>query len=417
MGILYSSKPKYFQNQDFKTIQIKVIFPFERKAENIAKCAILPGLLHTMCEKYPDEASFTLEGKRLYVLANFCLYNTLGSTAYFEFNFLVPDVPSLGEDLLEAQIKFFHEMIYHPKVVNQEFDYKDFQREVDNLKMDMEKVMKEPSSYAMIHAKEIVDGGGMFSDTIFNHQEQIDEVTPHNLYKFYQETIYRNKPLVYFFGNCPKKELDQYSQKYFYFNSFQDIPLNIELNHYLKIDKELKDITEKSSFQNSTMLYFYKVFNMKKKDEVLLGVVKELLNSLSSRLLNKKLRDEHELVYSSFAVAFASYGVFSIMALIHKDSQSLVREKIEEVLQDLKDVDMISPLLDNIKERHRVALIRKLDDKTTLFQDAVFKDLKLDITEEDYYKKLLKITPSDVSQFIDRMKLDTVYYLEEGDHE
>ena len=98
-------------------------------------------------------------------------------------------------------------------------------------------------------------------------------------------------------------------------------------------------------------------------------------------------------------------------------SNILSEEKIQEVLNDLKDTELISPLLDNIKERHRIALIRKLDDKTSLFQDAIYKDLKLDITEESYYKKLLKVTPLDVSTFIDRMVLDTIYYLEEGDHE
>ena len=417
MLITYQGKPKFFQNQDFKTIQMKVIFPFERCSSDIAKCAILPGLLHTMCLKYPTEASFALEGKRLYVLANYCLYNTIGDTSYFEFNFMVPDTESLRKDLLEEQMKFFHEMIYHPKVKKHSFDSIEFQREVDNLRMDMEKLLKDPTGYTMVHAKEKVDDGGFFSDTIFNHQEQIDEVTPETLYEFYLKTIYQNKPLVYFFGNCPEQELELLSKKYFYLESFQKISFSIELNHYLKPRKTIQDLMEKSSFQNSVMIYFYKIKQMKKKDEVLMGVVKELLNSLSSRLLNKKLRDEFELVYSSFAVCYASYGVFCIMALIHKDSQLLVREKIVEALNDLKNQDMIAPLLDNIKERHRVSLIRKLDDKTSLFQDAIFKDMGLDLTEEDFYKKLIDITPVEVSKFIDRMIIDTIYYLEEGEHE
>ena len=417
MSKTYRNEPVFIQNKDFKTIQIKVIFPFKRDVKDIAKSTILPGLLHTMCLKYPTEASFTLEGKRLYVLANYCLLNGLGDTSYYEFDFMVPDVESLGVNLLQKQMEFFHEMIYHPKVKNNAFDQDDFQREVDNLKMDIKKVLKEPTSYAMIHAKELVDGGGLFSDTIFNHQDQINHVTPENLYQFYQKTIYRNKPMVYFFGNCPKKELKELSQKYFYLKPFDNMNLSIELNHFLKPNSKYNDIIEKSSFRNSVIIYFYKIKQMKKKDDIYMGVVKELLNSLSSRLLNKKLRDQHELVYSSSAASFTTFGVFGIMAFIQKDKQALVREKIQEVLNDLKDTELISPLLDNIKERHRIALIRKLDDKTSLFQDAIYKDLKLDITEESYYKKLLKVTPLDVSTFIDRMVLDTIYYLEEGDHE
>ena len=93
----------------------------------------------------------------------------------------------------------------------------------------------------------------------------------------------------------------------------------------------------------------------------------------------------------------------------------MVKEKITEVINDLKDIDLVSPLLDNIKDRHRIALIRRVDDKFSLFHEFYITQLEIDITEEEYYNKLLKITPEDISLFIDRLVLDTIYFLKEGE--
>ena len=61
---------------------------------------------------------------------------------------------------------------------------------------------------------------------------------------------------------------------------------------------------------NSLIAYFYKVKDMDYEKEIYLSIVNELLNSLSSRLLNKKLRDENDLVYSSYSTTSLLYFIF-----------------------------------------------------------------------------------------------------------
>ena len=415
--IYRKTKPVLFHNEDFQTIQVRLFFPFKRDEKQIAMMYLLPGMLHHVCSLYPTEREYTLELQKRFILSCYCSSSTFIQDSYFQFQLTIPDIYSLKQDLLEEQFQFFSEMIYHPKMEDNHFCLEEFQREVDNLKVDIDKTLKDTGSYAYIKAREIVEPDSEFSDTIYNHQEQIDLVTPEDLYQFYCDTIYNNQPFIYVFGNVDEKRIENLCHRYLYRIPITKQEFDVQMKHYLPIHSSVKDVVEKSSFRNSVYSMFYKVQDMQEEDEILLGVIQSLLSSQSSRLLSQKLRSDYDLVYSASSTNSSSYGLLSIVAFIHKNNIQIIKEKILEVLEDLKKEDIITPCLENIKERNRISLIRQLDDKYTLFRDAIIKDLGIDFTNQEYHEKLMKVTPKDVVSFMNRLVLDTQYFLEEGEHE
>ena len=86
-------------------------------------------------------------------------------------------------------------------------------------------------------------------------------------------------------------------------------------------------------------------------------------------------------------------------------------------MDDIKNPNNIREYLDNIKDRRRIALIKSLDDKFTLLNDAVLETLEVDKNMYDDYDDILKITAEDVSDFSKRLVLDTIYFIEEDEHE
>ena len=93
------------------------------------------------------------------------------------------------------------------------------------------------------------------------------------------------------------------------------------------------------------------------------------------------------------------------------------KEKINELIRDFKNIVLITPLLENIKDRKRINLLRKLDSKFQILDDFMFDDLGLDDSSEKYYEKVLKVSADDISNFVDKLVLDTIYFLEEEEHE
>lgn len=415
--VTFKNKPVILKNTDFQTIIIQVMFPYKKNSKDLAHISLLPVLLDSMNNKYQNESDFVLERKKLMILNTGANRTSFGDNGYFSFNMIVPDTYALGKDLLEEQFSFFKEIIYNPRIENDGFLKFELNREINNIKRSIDNSLKNMMPYHSYKVKKLIDDEGILSETLIDNQDQLDKVTPQSLYNFYKKYIYEAQPIIFVFGNVEEKRINELCKKHLYIKKFENTTSEIRLNYFLKPRKEVNYIEEESIFKDSAVSYIYKVKDMCEDDIVYLNVIRDLLNSLSSRLLSKKLRDENDLIYSSKVLSYDRFGVFEITALINKDNISLVKLKILEVMNDLKNIELIAPLLENIKERKRLNLLRMLDDKLGLFGDFIVEEFGFDDTTEQFYKKIKNVTAEDISKFIDRLVLDTVYFLKEEEHE
>ena len=412
-----SSKPLILNNNDFQTIQVKVIFPFEKDEEKIALSNILPSVINGVNNTYRTEEEFYIQYEKLYLLGMNMSRTVIGTTYAYIYSLVIPDTYSLNKDILDDQFKFFGDFIYNPKQGNNKFCDFETNREINNLRLEISDSLKNNRLYHSIRNKQILDDEGIISSTLFNHMEQVDEINTTNLYQLYLDTVYNNKPAIFVMGNVDNNEINKLCDKYLYRNKFKDYVYNAHLRYYLKPRDGVTEVVEKSDFNNSIIAYNYKVKDMTEEDEIYLSLIRSLLSSSSSRILYKKLRDENDLVYSTAAEITSKFGLLTIFAAINDKNLDLVKEKILEAVSELKNKDTIDKGLNNIKEKERVGLLRLLDSKTSLFYDYIKDRLDLDYTSKEYYEKLIKITYKDIIKFVDRLVLDSIYYLKEKDYE
>ena len=410
------TKPIFIKNENFQTILINIIFPYQEKEEELAKQALLPAMLVYMTEKYPTEEVFQKQLKENYILSYSARQITIGTTAAFNFHLEIPDKKTLKKDVIEKQVELFSEAIFHPKIENEGFDNFELKREKENLKLKIRNSEKSFKAYLSNQTAKLADNEGIFSRNLKDHLSQIDEITPQNLYDYWKEKIKNNTPIIFIMGNIEEKEITPIIEKYFIKYDKEYQTLETDYIHYLTPYRTTpQKITEEKEFRDSAISLIYKVKDMKQEDNILLSLVHSLLTSLSSRLLNKKLRDEYNLIYSSEVTFFPNYGLLKITAYINPKNKDIVEEKIKEVLNSLKNQNKITPLLEKIKERRRINLIRSLDNKYSIMNDNIFKTLKIDYTSEESYNLLKEKTAKDVAEFIDRLSLDTTYFLKESD--
>lgn len=408
------TKPIFIKNKNFQTILINVIFPYQEQVEELAKQTLLPAMLVYMTKKYPTEEKFQRALKENYVLSYNARQVTIGTTSAFNFHLEIPDKKTLKKDVIEEQIKLFYETIHHPKIENQGFDNFELKREIENLKLKIRNSEKSFKSYLNNRIAKLIDNEGIFSRNIKDHLSQIDEITPQNLYDYWKEKINNNTPIILIMGNIEENEITPIIEKYFIKSDKKYQTLETDYIHYLSPYRNIpQEITEEKDFKDSALSLIYKVKDMKQEDNILLSLVHNLLASLSSRLLNKKLRDEYNLIYSSEVSFFPNYGLLRIIVYINPKNKDITEDKIKEVLNSLKDEKEITPLLEKIKERRRISLIRSLDNKYSIINDEIFKNLKIDYTSKESYNLLKEKTAKDVAEFIDRLSLDTIYFLKE----
>ena len=416
-NIVIKNKPTILINKDFKTIQIKVMFPFENSIANLANMQLLPCLLNWKNNVYKTEESFHIAKNKLFILGYSAYFSAVGCDAEYNFCLSIPNKDVLKNNLLEEQIKFFSECIYNPYIEDNKFNEFDLEREKKNLKLGMDNALKNLKPYQSIKIKELIDDVGLMKRDIIFHRELIDKVSCDSLYRHYCDTILNSQPMIYIMGDVNEKEITDLCNKYLYRENFKEKKIPYQLSSYLLPRNKVKEINEKSNFKDSSISFVYKINNFKDDEYVILNLMRDLLSSLSSRLLNIKLRDENELIYSSKVISDKYYGILEITAFIQKNNLNTVKEKITEAVNDFKNTELIAPLLDNIKDRKRINLLRKLDSKYQIFDDFIIHDLGISDTLEEYYEKVLKVTADDIANFVDKLVLDTIYFIEEEDHE
>ena len=407
------ANPTLIKNKNFETIIITVIFPYQEKIEELAKQALLPAMLMYMNEEYPTEEEFQKALKENYIVDYFAKQITVGTSNSFAFYLVIPDKLTLKKDYIEKQISFLEKCLYHPKLINKEFDNFELDREKENLLIKLKNTDKSFHAYQTKKLHKLVDNEGIFSRSLYDHQDLIEKLTSKELYKFYQEKIKNNHPLIFILGNIEKQTILPIIKKYFPTLKEQET-LKTNYRHYLKPFRITpQEITEEKKFKDSSLSLVYKVENMKEEDTILLGLLKNILTSQSTRLLSKKLRDEYNLVYSSSATFYPNFGIFEITAYINPLNKDLALEKILEVMNDIKQEKELRPLIEKIIRRRKTSLIRSLDNKYSILTNEIYKKLDIAYTDKESYDLLTKVTEEDLLEFLSRLKLDTIYFLKE----
>lgn len=409
-------RPIIVKNMDFQTIIVRVVFPYQEKDEDLIKMAILPNMLMFMNNIYPNEELFQVARKKKYILSSICNKIVVGTTGYFCFSMVIPDIKTLGFDNLDEQFEFFSQMIYNPKVIDGGFDKFELDREKRNLHLSIDNAMKNLRTYHNIKALELIDDEGLLSSSLENHRYRIDDITPKNLYELYLDIINKYQPAIFVFGNVDEIKINSLVDKYLYNDNKYLTCIEKNYNHFLKVRNNIQIVEEKSEFKDSAISFLYKVKEMSEDDFNYLSLIKTLLSSLSSRMLNKKLRDECDLVYSSNVAVYLRFGVLEITSYINKNNKDVVISKIYEVMDEIKNPDNIREYLNNIKERKRISLIKSLDDKYTLLNDVFIDTLEIDKCMHSAFADLSNISAEDIAHFMDRLVLDTIYYTEEEEH-
>ena len=156
---------------------------------------------------------------------------------------------------------------------------------------------------------------------------------------------------------------------------------------------------------------------MKEEDKITLLGIQGLLASQSSDLLNQKLRQQKGLIYSSWVMVRKRFGTIEITTFIDSNKKQNAIDGIKEVIESLKDETEIEPLLQNLKERLRINLERKKDNKMQILNDYINSYFGILITSEEEYQLAKKVTAKEIKEFVNRLQLDTIYFVKEKSNE
>ena len=345
--IKLNSNPYILKTKDYNTITFSLIFPYQYNSSHMFDIELIKQIIMNSSFNYKTEQEYKLEKIKRLIINIKCNVEIYHNNLFFIFNCTVPDPKKINDFNLEKAFEFFYDTIYHPNVINNEFNNKQFKREKDYVKSSIQEANKLIYNYSYQRFIQFADDIGDLKNNVNNNLDLIEKSNPKDLYKYYSDIIINNTPACVVYGNINKEEIDKVYYKYFKKEN-KEITFSKDYVSYLKPSKNTNYIEEQSNYNQSVLYMAYKIEKMKNSDQLFLSLLSTILNNKSTNLIFKKLRIENNLIYSYNFDRYIKKGIFYIEALINKTNKEKAISSIKEIFDEIKDEKLLKEYISKI---------------------------------------------------------------------
>ena len=263
------------------------------------------------------------------------------------------------------------DLIFNPKASNNEFDHKLFDFVKERLSNDIKMLDDNPKKKSLLKALSTL-GDSPSSYGSLGFLEEIDKITPENLYTYYKQVINTDYVDIYVVGNLDMDEVSRIVGKYAKFNVIK----NHEVDMYVSnVKRKPVILSDKSSNAQSNIVVLVNLNNLTEDEKKYAANMYNLIlggGSLETKLY-QKLRVENSLCYNVGSMYQKYDGLIIITTSVDINKSNLAVQLIKTCLKEMKtnisDEELDSKLFENLHN----TLISGFDEVKKLVSDYVKK--------------------------------------------
>lgn len=415
------NKPGYrlhiIQTNKFKTIHLaaKYTAPIERK--DVTKRALLPFVLQQGSKTYPTSNLFRRALDDLYGASFSMESSKKGETNVMTARMTLsnPSYLSTEEPIFEKALDFFTQALFDPRVVDGGFDATILKREKQSLKQKIEGIIDNKMHYANMRMIDEMCKDEPYHIHVHGYPEDFDEITPENLYAFYQDLITKEPLDLYLLGDFSDLSIealigDRFNRETAVKASdFSITPVT---------ETKKKEIIEKQDIQQGKLHFGLRTHTTyKDQDYPSLQVFNAIFGGFPSSKLFINVREKNSLAYYAASRFESLKGLLFIFSGIAPEDYEKAHDIILEQLSAMCAGDFTESQIAEAKRQLINEYKETLDDAygiiEVLFNQQISGQRR---TVEAFVEAIDKVTHADIKRVANKITLDTTYFLtrEEG---
>ena len=395
----------------FKSTYIEVIFSDEIKKENITINNFLSSYLTYSTKKYNSKIKYAKKLEDLYAASVFSNVDRLGKMFNVDFNMRVLNDKYTEDGLLEQSVDFLHEVLFNPNVENDEFDKDIFKIIKNNEQSRIERFKENQREYSILKLYELFDKNAPYAYNLKGYIDDLNKITPKNLYSYYKEFIKCNNIDIFIIGNIDFDYTEKLFDKKFKFNNKKDDSYNAVID-YKEHRKERQEIVEKDHTNQAKLSIACTIEGMTKfEKEYVLNLYNIILGGSADSKLFKNIREKYSLCYYASSNANKLDNVFTISSGINKENYSKMLVLIDKEMKDMENGKFSDEELDNAV-KYYISALDEIDDKPVVLLASYYAIAKLGVASIEERKEIIKtVTREDIMAFAKKIHIDTIFLL------
>ena len=404
----------FLSNDRFNTTRISFNFYLPLERETVANNALLPFVLTTCSEKYPDFSKLNYKLSKLYGAR---LESSCEKTGDFQLLRVcistINDSFALdGESLVEEACEMLLNLIFNPKVENGAFCDEDVSREKRKAIEHIKSELSEKRIYAKNRMLEEMYKGEKYGIPKCGTEDDVNAITGETLYKAWKEVLksaYIRVQVVS--STMPSGLFDKITDR---FSSIERDNITVCDNvSPTKALSEAKTITETMNVSQGQLVMGFSSELYGDGDNALpLMVMTDIFGGGPYSRLFTNVREKMSLCYYCSASSVRIKGLVMVDSGVEAENFKKAQEEILNQLEIIKQNKFSDFEFESSLKSIKDSLNSYNDSQTSIdtwYSIRVFdKDC---LSPEEMAEKLTAVSREDIARVANGVKLNTVYRL------
>lgn len=404
----------FIKNDRFNTTLVSYNFYMPLRAEMAAHYALLPFVLTTCCDKYPDFSKLNFKLSKLYGANLSASAEKVGDFQLIKIAIsVIDDRFSLdGEKLSDSAIELLNRLVFEPKVKDGAFYDEDIAREKRKAVEHIRGEISEKRIYARKRLIEEMYKGKPYGVSKCGTEEEVEKITGQSLYKAWREVLSHAFLRVNVISrSMPNGLFDVVSQKLSEIDR-ENITGSPVCTPTEKA-KKVNTVTENLDIaQGKLVMGFSSETYGDEESTAALSVMCDIFGGGPYSRLFSNVREKMSLCYYCSASSVKAKGLIMVDSGVEKENAETAQKEILNQLEIIKKGEFTDTEFDSSIKGMTDSLNSYNDSQGLLdvwYSVKIFKDKLL--SPEDSAELLCSVTRDDVVRAAKGVNLHTVYKL------
>lgn len=395
----------------FKTINIELIFSNEIKKEEITITNFLSSILAYSTNKYPTKNSLAIKMQDLYAARIYPSCYRIGNFYNVDFNLSILDEKYSEKGMLEQTLELLHEIIFNPNVSKNAFDSVSFGIIKNEERAQIDRIKEDSRKYSILKMLSSLDENAVFSYNGYGYVEDLEKITPNNLYEFYKKFIDNSSVDIFIVGDIDFDIVYNMIKDKFCFKNLKKSDKNPILD-VKKCRDKTQIIFEEDNTSQSKLSIGCLIDTMTKFErEYVLNLYNLILGGTADSKFFKNIREKYSVCYYISSVGNKLDNLLIITSGISKENFDKTLDLIKKEMNDMSNGIFNEIDIENAK-KYYISILEEIEDKPNQIISSYYAMELFGVDDVEARKEMIKkVTKEDIINLANKISIDTIFLL------
>lgn len=405
------------ETNQFKTNLYAVFLATPLKRENVTKDALIAAVLRRGTKNIISQDKISKELEEMYGASFDCGIEKTGDNHIIKFYLEALNEEFLPEkeELTQKCINILLDIVTNPFVENNGFKQEYVDGEKENLKQIINGKIDNKARYSLDRCVEEIFKGEPYGLYKYGYVEDLEKITPQNLYEYYKELIKNCKIDIYYSGIFDNDNTEKIIEKGLQENNIEPRNAKYVINNEMtekKQKSETKTVEESMDVTQGKLVLGLQIDDNNKNSRFAASVYNAILGGGANSKLFQNVREKNSLAYTASSSYIRTKNVILVHCGIDIDKYEKALETIKEQIEDMKKGNFTDKDIEDAKKLI-ISSVKSIsaEQDTEITYDYGQELSNEHTTIKDYQQNIEQVKREQIVDIANKININTIYFL------